>query len=55
MNNKKETWEEEVNRMRGVVKWFDDFGDFIAEKNLKLHDQACRHANKLESKRGKEE
>ena len=55
MNNKKETWEEEVNRMRGVVKWFDDFGDFIAEKNLNIHDQACRHANKLESKRGKEE
>ena len=33
MNNKKETLEQEVKRMEGVVKWFDDFGEFIAEKN----------------------
>ena len=47
---KNETNKQFEDRLKKKIYWYHYFSDFVAERNLNLHDRACNYADKREGK-----
>ena len=44
----KETNKQYEDRLKNKIFWYVYFSDFVAERNLSLHNNACNYADKRE-------